>query len=417
MAALATAADPRLTVRAGRVLAMRYAPYLSTGLLRMLVVETDDCPTAATDERWRFYINPAFAASLTVEQLAYVWLHEIGHCLRGHTARWRALNQAAERHVLFNIAGDALINADLDEITRHGPDDRITIPGLDVADAHRGMPVEELYRLLLRAAEQDCSGAGRPDGEPVESVDCGSGAGGEARPWERSSDSTNDGSLDPGDADLVRDAVAHEIAQHHRAKGDVPSGMRRWADDRLRPVVDWHSQLRAVVTKHIGQHAGRRDYSYRKPSRRRLPGVVLPGMVGHAPPSVAVVIDTSGSMEAADIARALAETGDLLRRLAQAPIPLRVIACDAAAHTAQTVRNVRSIELVGGGGTDMIAGIAAALDLKPCPDLIIVITDGFTPWPTAPPRVPVIAVLTQPGQPQRTPDWIRTIDAFPTADT
>ena len=405
--AAAGTVDTGLAIRAGRVLAMRQAPYLAGGLLRMLIVETDECPTAATDERWRFYVNPDFAAGLSVEQLAYVWLHEVSHCLRAHPARWTALNEPAGQHVLFNIAGDALINVDLDDISAHGPDDRVVLDELGIASAHRGMPVEELYRLLLEQA-REAQALGGPDGPRV---DCGSGAAGDARPWERPGTDTADGSVDPGDADLVRDAVATDIDRHTRTGGDVPAGLRRWAGDRLQPVVDWHAELRAVVSKHIGLHAGRRDYTYRRPSRRRASGVVLPGMVGHAPPSVAVVIDTSGSMQPHDLARALAETGDLVRRLGHTHTAVRVITCDAAANTVQTVRDVRQVQLVGGGGTDMAAGIEAALALKPRPDLVVVITDGWTPWPDEPVGVPVVAVLTQDDYPHDTPSWIRTIDA------
>ena len=45
----------------------------------------------------------------------------------------------------------------------------------------------------------------------------------------------------------------------------------------------------------------------------------------------------------------------------------------------------RDVELLGGGGTDMGAGLAKAAELRPRPDLIIVLTDGYTPWPSAPP--------------------------------
>ena len=400
--------DTGLAIRAGRVLAMRHAPYLSSGLLRMLIVETDECPTAATDQRWRFYVNPAFAAGLTVEQLAYIWLHEVSHCLRAHPARWSALNEPAGRHLLFNIAGDALINVDLDDISAHGPDDRIVLDELGIESADRGMPVEKLYRVLLEQAREAQARGERGDDSRV---DCGSGAAGDPRRWERPGRDGADGSVEPGDADLVRDAVATDIDRHERTGGQVPAGLRRWAGDRLQPVVDWHAELRAVVTKHIGQHAGRRDYTYRRPSRRRAPGVVLPGMVGHAPPSIAVVIDTSGSMQPHDLARALAETGDLVRRLGHTHAAVRVIACDSAADNVQTVRDVRQVELVGGGGTDMTAGIESALCLKPRPDLIVVITDGWTPWPGEPVGVPVVAVLTQDDEPQDPPAWIRTINA------
>jgi hypothetical protein len=61
----------------------------------------------------------------------------------------------------------------------------------------------------------------------------------------------------------------------------------------------------------------------------------------------------------------------------------------------------------------MVAGIEAAVALTPRPDLVVVITDGWTPWPTEPPAagVSAVAVLTQADLPADVPSWIHTIDA------
>ncbi|NIN64206.1 MAG: hypothetical protein GTO63_05805, partial [Anaerolineae bacterium] len=39
------------------------------------------------------------------------------------------------------------------------------------------------------------------------------------------------------------------------------------------------------------------------------------------------------------------------------------------------------LELHGGGGTDMRVLIQQALDEAPFPNVIIIVTDGHTPWP------------------------------------
>ena len=108
------------------------------------------------------------------------------------------------------------------------------------------------------------------------------------------------------------------------------------------------------------------------------------------------------------LAQALAELTGVLRSLGVARRNLRVIACDAHAYETQRVHDLRAIRLEGGGGTDMGAGIDAAAALRPRPDLIIVLTDGYTPWRSAPPpgiRV-VVGLMDHRG---KTPDWAATV--------
>ena len=63
-----------------------------------------------------------------------------------------------------------------------------------------------------------------------------------------------------------------------------------------------------------------------------------------------------------------------------------VLACDAAVAPAQRVTSARQVKLIGGGGTDMGAGIAAASALRPRPAIAVVLTDGDTPWPQVAPK-------------------------------
>jgi predicted metal-dependent peptidase len=90
-----------------------------------------------------------------------------------------------------------------------------------------------------------------------------------------------------------------------------------------------------------------------------------------------------------------------------------VLACDAAVSAVTRVRKATDATLVGGGGTDMRVGIAAATRQRPRPDLIVVLTDGYTPWPnTPPPGSAVIAAML--GRPDETlpntPDWASRIE-------
>jgi predicted metal-dependent peptidase len=208
---------------------------------------------------------------------------------------------------------------------------------------------------------------------------------------------------------LLEQHVAHEIRKRQEGRGDVPAGWVRWADDLLEPTVDWRRALAAAVRRGLADVAGRVDFTYRKPSRRSSvsPGVVLPSL-RQPKPNVAMVIDTSGSMDDRMLSQCLAEVGGVLAGLGVARHQLRVVCCDADAYEAQRVVAARDVTLLGGGGTDMGVGLRAVAELRPRPDLVIVLTDGMTPWPTAPPRgIEVVVGLL--GGFGTAPSWARSI--------
>jgi predicted metal-dependent peptidase len=135
--------------------------------------------------------------------------------------------------------------------------------------------------------------------------------------------------------------------------------------------------------------------------------VVLPAL-RRPVPEVAVVCDTSGSMTDDLLAASLAEVEGLLAALGLAR-QVRVLACDAAVAPAQRVTSARQVELTGGGGTDMGAGIEAAAGLRPRPVITVVLTDGLTPWPDGPPRgMRVVIGLLGDDAPQP-PPWARAV--------
>lgn len=57
-------------------------------------------------------------------------------------------------------------------------------------------------------------------------------------------------------------------------------------------------------------------------------------------------------------------------------------------------------------------GIAAALDVPDRPDIVVVLTDGLTPWPEGALPCRVIAALIGPDAPQP-PDGVETVRVTP----
>jgi len=284
-----------------------------------------------------------------------------------------------------------------------GPDQSTENPGGEssgAAPAAPGGPVGDAGRAAG-------SSAGAP---PQPRFGGGSGSTGHRQPWELD-ESADAPMVSDLEAERIRRQVAAEIAEAVKGIGSVPAHLARWAEERLRPKKNWRRELRAAVRAAVAQVAGQADYSYSRRSRRQeaVRGVVLPGMV-EPRPRVAVVVDTSGSMSDTEVATALAEVEGIARQLG---IDVAVIACDAAAHlvarAARTARDLRG-RLVGGGGTDMGAGIAAALRLRPQPDVVVVLTDGHTPWPAQRPPVRVVVGLVGEQHATEAPSWARVVE-------
>ncbi len=394
---------------AARLWAAARYPYLASGIFAARVVRAPGIGTVAVDPGWRLWADPELTANWTSAEFGSVIVHHVCHLLRDHGARAGLAGVRPDEAKTWIRSADAEIN---DDLVPAG----LTLPGDPVLPEHLGCPSGQLAEQYFTATRsrmpgQGQRGAGDADGDPLPTgranggeLDCGSGADGFGRPWESGQPAV----LPPWQARLLQRLVAQQVLAGKQA-GDVPAGMLRWAANLLEPKVDWRRALAAELRKAVADTAGAVDYSYRRPSRRAaaVGNVVLPAL-RRPVPEVAVVCDTSGSMSDDLLAASLAEVEGLLGALGLVR-SLRVLACDTAAGQARRVSSARQVELVGGGGTDMGAGIAAAAALRPRPSIIVVLTDGYTPWPDGAPRASKVVVGLLGDEAPDAPDWARAI--------
>jgi len=239
---------------------------------------------------------------------------------------------------------------------------------------------------------RSASGAGQ--GENNYADECGSACDGIQRPWELPRDA-DVGTLDQADADLIRTQVAIDYQAHMKGRGDEPGEALRWAKHLTDPVIPWEPLLARAVRYAVGWATGREEPTWSKPSRRQsaTPAFLQPGW-RRPIPSIAMVVDTSGSIDDFLLGTAMSEVEGALKALGVPGANVTVYACDASVGAVSRIRKAADATLVGGGGTDMRVGIAAASQARPRPDLIVVFTDGYTPWPnTPPPGSAVIAAM------------------------
>lgn len=412
----------------------RLMPYLATAVFRLEPWAVEGLGTFGVDDRWRVFVDPAVLDDWGVPATAGVLLHEVGHALRDHAGQAALLGNDVDRYA-WNCCGDAAIN---DDLVAAG----VPLPGEPVLPHHlndttgtpmpTGRTAMEYYEALPRrgvlvaepAADRPPGAAPgsevtRADRRPAApGASCGRVAGGDPQPV----DAPQDSGVTAAEQRLARRAVAEDVRRAAgTGRGEVPGGLVRWADAELAPpTVDWRQVLRGTLRRGLAHAAGNLDTTYARPARRRIPGVVLPGS-RRPVPSVAVVVDTSASMGEDALHAVLGEVEGIARQSGAAGQRLRVLAVDAAVHEVRSVTRAAEVVLRGGGGTDLTPGLHAAVRGRPRADVVVVCTDGFTPWPDDPPGparwivvlVRSAAVAAWAGDPPPPPAWAEVIEVAP----
>jgi predicted metal-dependent peptidase len=382
-------------VAAARVFAASRYPYLASALFAAQVHPAQGSGTIGVDQGWQVHADPNVLDAMAVDDVGRLLVHLVSHLLRDHATRAERAGVGgtdSDPHA-WNRASDAEVNDDL-ALSAMVPPCAADMPaGLGAKD---GRLAEQYYELARSGHRQ---------------WDCGSGCDGIDRPWD---DSAASGRLNDRDGEFLRLGVASELQRAEgREPGTVAAGWLRWAERVLPSRVDWRRVLAAEVQAGLVHVAGMVDYSYRRPSRRSesSPSVIMPTLVRPIP-DVAIVCDTSGSMTGDLLGRVLAEVEGLLQRVGLRGTNVRVLTCDAQVHSVKRVSRAAQIELLGGGGTDMGEGILQALALRPRPSIVVVLTDGFTPWPIEAPRVAKVIVGLIEGGGGMAP-WVHRVPAPP----
>lgn len=387
-------------------------PYLSDIIWNLAPVYRDDFPSLSADKWFRLYYGDAVFTQWTRDEQLGVLFSMVYRLSLNHYGR------AIQYHAIPNIWQIASALEAHSIVSR----DRLTLPNGAIMPWDFGLPddlpVEQYYDLLLDLAgkkpkkgkKEVPEPSNEQSDEPPSPQDgtAGSCADGQTKPWESPgpAESGEDSQTPPGINEHDAEILRHMTAQKAKGRGDVPLGMMRYCENLLEPKANWKQELRALIRGSVSTPHGWDDYAYNRPARRTPnSGCILPSMIQQRC-NIAVVIDTSGSMSQKELEQGVAEVGAILKDLAAGGVT--VLSVDAVSHVTKKVFRPEQIVLKGGGGTDMRVGIADALKQQPSPDVIIVVTDGYTPWPDEEPRAKIIAALTQKPS-DHMPIWIKQV--------
>ena len=340
-------------------------PFIGTIALGMPHTYQEGVGTACTNGK-RVLYDPKFVSDLTDEELKFLVAHECMHPMLEHNFRRQSRNPKR-----WNMAADYVINQLL---TDEGIGKFIEGGCLNKSlyDAGQGVS-EAIYNLL---PEQDGDGDGN-----------GPGMGGTGQDLEDGEGTVQDQNQQAAEWKVK---VA-QAAQAAKMMGKLSAGMARLVDDILNPTVDWRDVLQKFVIKHKTDQR-----SFSRPNRRFLSqGFYMPSRSGERMGPIAFFVDCSGSVDDRQLAQMAAEVRMVHEDLR--PEKLHVVYFDAEVthYDCFLPDDTVSISFHGGGGTDVRTAFDY-LDAEGHADGLactIVLTDGYTPYPTGS-STPVIWAMT-----------------------
>ena len=233
--------------------------------------------------------------------------------------------------------------------------------------------------------------AGTADGDDGQSGPSASGIAAEEQAW---------------------DEAMHQAASLAKAEGKMPGAVEETVRGAHASTVDWRTLLR----RHMSD-AAKRDYSWSVPNRRFIDtGLYLPSIRSEGIETIAVIVDTSGSLDPDTLAAFWSEVRDIATEIE--PERVLVLQVDTAVRdTAEFAAGDLPEDIVvrGRGGTDFRPGFAWLEEHGITPGVCLYLTDmECSRYPETEPGFPTLWVNhgNPPGDWNREP-WGERIDIAP----
>jgi len=359
-----------------RVKMLFQQPFFGTLVTRLQIFAADSwLPTMAVDGKY-LYFNHAFVDALEMDELIFVFAHEILHMVYDHIHRGAGLN-----HDLYNCAADYVVNDELIQVNvGKFP---TTVPGLhDIK--YRGWSSEKVYEDLQKKQKNDPN-AGKSLEEMLdklldEHLDPSSGQGQQGKQDGKGSAPTAAGpaKLTEEERKQLKAELKQEIINSAQMAGigNLPAGIQRMVNELIAPKMDWKTLLQSQLNSIVPA-----DYSFLRVNRKGWDlDAVLPGMTEMPMLSIACALDMSGSISQKMVQEFLSEVKGIMDQYPMYEI--RVFCFDTACYADRTFssdngEDIRTYVPKGGGGTDGGAIFRYMKDEDFVPLKLVIFTDGY----------------------------------------
>ena len=208
------------------------------------------------------------------------------------------------------------------------------------------------------------------------------------------------------------DEAMHQALNIARAEGKVPGRVEETVKGAHASTLDWRTLLRRYMTD-----AAKSDYSWSLPNRRFIDsGLYLPSIRSEGMETIAVIVDTSGSLPAATLAEFWAELREVAAEIRPASVvvlQVDAIVQDAAEYPPDDLPE--EIVVKGRGGTDFRPGFEWLDEQGIRPAVCLYFTDmECSDYPDAEPGFPVAWVnWGPPPEDWNREPWGERIDIAP----
>lgn len=324
---------------------------------------SDDESTARTNGRDVIY-GRQFIDSLSDPEVRALVIHEAKHKMYQHLIIWKKLYE--EDADLANRACDYVINLEIQDLDRTGKLLKLPPDGL-VDSRFRGMDTLQVFNILKEDKE---SGQGQGGG----------GSSIDSHDWQNAS------SMSADEQQQLSKDIDNAVRTGALLASKQGGKTERSFEALMTSHVDWREQLRDFVTTTC---IGKGDSTWAKPNRRWLQhDVYMPSQISESMASIVIAIDTSGSIDTETITKALGELIAICDNVNPEKVDLLYWDTVVASHeqyTGDYSRILSSTKPKGGGGTEVVCVFDYIWQNNLKPDVCVIITDGYTPYPDSQP--------------------------------
>lgn len=314
-------------------------------------------PTARTDGREIIY-GTKFFMGLTREEQIFLILHETMHCVLLHMDRAKLFDKRK-----YNIAADHCINLML-------IDRGFVMPSCGLADPqYKGLSTEDIYKILPENPPMSKNGSGGIGEDLIEP-----GNSEESETLNKDIENT-----------LIQAAIQSKLAGDK--PGTIPGDIQIILDKLLQPKLSWKRLLARFLNTF-----NKNDYTYRRPNRRFWPKDYMPTLYTESLGSLAVAVDTSGSVSDIEFKQFITEIHSILRMMT--PPYIDIIQFDSRIKSIDRVRTVNEllkVKFSGRGGTRITEVVEWAN--KNQPQVILFFTDGEFSFPSEKVQIPTVWLI------------------------